>query len=130
MNKKAINIPNAPAPIGPYSQAININGMLFISGQIPINPKTREQVKGNIMQEAKQCLDNIEALLLAANYDKNDVVKCSIFLTEMKFFPQVNEVYADFFNGSVYPARETVQVSALPAGARVEISAIAIKERE
>ncbi|MGY6562725.1 MAG: Rid family detoxifying hydrolase [Luteibaculaceae bacterium] len=125
--KKSIAIPNAPKPIGPYSQAVELNNMLFISGQIPIVPESGIQIQDNIKGETAQCLQNIEALLVAAGYKKGNLVKCSIFLTDMGFFPEVNEVYASFFKDEVFPARETVQVSALPASARVEISAIAVK---
>jgi 2-iminobutanoate/2-iminopropanoate deaminase len=123
--KKVINTNNAPAPIGPYSQAVASNGFLFVSGQIPSNPVTGEIVSGNIKSETKQVMENIKAILAEAGLNFNNVVKTSIFLTDMGNFAQVNEVYGTYFTDQ-FPARETVQVAALPKNVNVEISVIAI----
>ena len=123
--KKVINTNNAPAPIGPYSQAVAANGFLFVSGQIPSNPATGEIVSGSIKAEAKQVMENINAILTEAGLDFSNVVKTSIFLTDMGNFAQVNEVYGTYFSDQ-FPARETVQVAALPKSVNVEISVIAI----
>jgi 2-iminobutanoate/2-iminopropanoate deaminase len=123
--KNVINTDNAPAPIGPYSQAIAANGFLFVSGQIPSNPSTGEIVSGDIRAEAKQVMENIKAILTEAQLNFSNVVKTSIFLTDMGNFAQVNEVYGTYFTDQ-FPARETVQVAALPKNVNVEISVIAI----
>ena len=126
MNKKALQIPNAPAPIGPYSQAILANGMLFISGQCPINPKTGLLEMETIESATHLVMSNIEKLLHAAEMDFTHIVKCSIFLKDLSDFQKVNAVYASYFD-SVPPARETVEVARLPLDATVEISCIAMK---
>jgi 2-iminobutanoate/2-iminopropanoate deaminase len=126
MNKKALQIPNAPAPIGPYSQAILANGMLFISGQCPINPKTGLLEMETIESATHLVMSNIEKLLHAAEMDFTHIVKCSIFLKDLGDFQKVNAVYATYFD-SVPPARETVEVARLPLDASIEISCIAIK---
>ena len=123
--KKVINTSNAPAPIGPYSQAVTANGFLFVSGQIPSNPSTGEIVSGDIKAEAKQVMENIKAILSEAQLNFSNVVKTSIFLTDMGNFAQVNEVYGTYFTDQ-FPARETVQVAALPKNVNVEVSVIAI----
>jgi len=123
--KKIINTNNAPAPIGPYSQAVAANGFLFVSGQIPSNPSTGEIVLGDIKAEANQVMENIKAILTEAGLNFSNIVKTSIFLTDMGNFAQVNEVYGTYFTGQ-FPARETVQVAALPKNVNVEISVIAI----
>ena len=123
--KKIIKIPNAPAPIGPYSQAIQKNDTLYVSGQIPLDPQTGELQLDSIQQAAKQVMENIKALVVTAGFKMTDVVKCSIFLKSMDDFADVNEVYASYFTTEP-PARETVQVSKLPLGVPVEISCIAI----
>ena len=123
--KKVINTNSAPAPIGPYSQAVSANGFLFVSGQIPSNPATGEIVSGDIKAEAKQVMENIKAILTEAGLSFSNVVKTSIFLTDMGNFAQVNEVYGTYFTDQ-FPARETVQVAALPKNVNVEISVIAI----
>ena len=123
--KKVINTNHAPAPIGPYSQAVAANGFLFVSGQIPSNPATGEIVSGEIKAEAKQVMENIKAILTEAGLSFSNVVKTSIFLTDMGNFAQVNEVYGTYFTDQ-FPARETVQVAALPKNVNVEISVIAI----
>src|SRR5438874_2609927 len=123
--KTVINTTNAPAPIGPYSQAIAVGGFLFVSGQIPIHPSTGEVVSGDIKAETKQVMENIKAVLIAAELDFSKIVKTSIFLTDMQSFAQVNEIYGTYFTDQ-FPARETVQVAALPKNVNVEISVIAI----
>ena len=123
--KKVINTSNAPAPIGPYSQAIAAGGFVFVSGQIPSNPITGEIISGDIKAEAKQVMENIKAILTEAGLDFNHLVKTSIFLTDMGNFAQVNEIYGTYFTEQ-FPARETVQVAALPKNVNVEISVIAI----
>jgi 2-iminobutanoate/2-iminopropanoate deaminase len=124
--KKAIDIPNAPTPVGSYSQAILNNGTLYISGQIPMNPVTKKVELLSIEKATHQVLKNIESLLNAAQMTSDDVVKCSIFLKDMNDFEIVNSIYSDFFQG-VFPARETVQVARLPLDVAIEISCIASK---
>ena len=126
MNKKALQIPNAPAPIGPYSQAILANGMLFISGQCPINPKTGLLEMETIESATHLIMSNIEKLLHEAEMDFTHIVKCSIFLKDLGDFQKVNAVYATYFD-SVPPARETVEVARLPLDSSIEISCIAMK---
>lgn len=125
MAKTIIYTEKAPAPIGPYSQAIRVNDTLFVSGQIALNPSTNELVSGNIELETHQVMKNIEAILQEAGLDFEHVVKCSIFLKDMNDFPIVNEAYGLYFEEDA-PARETVQVSRLPKDVNVEISCIAV----
>lgn len=124
--KKIITTDQAPAPIGPYSQAVGVNGFLFLSGQIPINPTTGELEQSSIKEETRQVMRNINAVLLEAGYDFSHIVKITIFLTDMSLFNEVNEVYGSFFKSN-FPARETVAVKGLPKGVNVEISATAYK---
>jgi len=124
--KKAIQIPNAPAPVGPYSQAILMDRQLYISGQIPLNPQTGQLEMNSIEEATKRVLQNIEALLQEASFTKEHVVKVSIFMKDLTEFQAMNAVYAEFFTG-VAPARETVQVSRLPLDVNIEISCIAYK---
>ena len=124
--KKIINTDQAPAPIGPYSQAVAVNGFLFLSGQVPINPTTGELEQSSIKEETRQVMRNINAVLLEAGYDFSHIVKVTIFLTDMSLFNEVNEVYGSFFKSN-FPARETVAVKGLPKGVNVEISATAYK---
>jgi 2-iminobutanoate/2-iminopropanoate deaminase len=124
--KQVIFTPNAPEPIGPYSQAILIQNTLYISGQIAINPKTNQLVNMSIVEETKQVLDNLKQVLLAASMDFDHVVKTSIFLKSMDDFAVVNQIYGEYFTNN-FPARETVAVRTLPKDVNVEISAIAIK---
>lgn len=126
MQRTIIYTPDAPKPIGPYSQAVLVNGTLFVSGQIAIYPESGEMVQTNISVETKQVMRNIEAILKAAGMSFAHVVKCSIFISDMNDFAAINEVYATYFPNNP-PARETVQVSKLPKGANVEISLIAVK---
>lgn len=123
--KKIIQIPGAPAPIGPYSQAILNNDTLYVSGQIPLDPKTGNLVVDSIENATSQVLNNIGSLLNEAGMDFSNVVKCSIFLKDLNDFVAVNGIYASFFS-SEPPARETVQVSRLPMDVPIEISCIAI----
>ena len=124
--KKALQIPGAPAPIGPYSQAILKNDTLYVSGQIPLNPKTGELVDSSIENATIQVMENISALLKEAEMTMDDIVKCSIFLKDLGDFEAVNAIYARYFR-SEPPARETVQVARLPKDVSVEISCIAIR---
>lgn len=121
-----IKTKNAPAPIGPYNQATMAGNTLFMSGQIALNPETGELIMDSIPNETHQVMKNLLAVLKEAKMDFSNVVKCSIFLSDMNNFPVVNEIYGSYFSGN-YPARETVQVSILPMGVNVEISAIAVK---
>jgi len=123
--KKIWNTNNAPAPIGPYSQAVSAGNMLFLSGQICIEPSSGNLIQGSIEEETHQVMKNITALLDEAGSSFEKVVKTSIFLMDMADFPRVNEVYGSYFSGN-YPARETVQVAGLPKSVRVEISMIAL----
>ena len=125
--KKIITIKNAPAPVGPYSQAIKKDNTLYASGQIAIDPISNELVIDTIHKETHQVMKNIEAILEAAEMSWDNVIKCSIFLTDMNNFGTVNEIYSSYFNKS-YPARETVEVSCLPKNVNVEISFIAIED--
>jgi 2-iminobutanoate/2-iminopropanoate deaminase len=124
--KKAISIDGAPAPIGPYSQAILMDKTLYVSGQIPLNPFTGLMVNDTIEEATTQVLENIQNLLLASGFEKSDIVKCSIFMKDMNEFAQMNAIYGSFFD-AIPPARETVQVAKLPMDVRIEISCIAIK---
>jgi len=126
MKKKIISTTNAPGAIGPYSQAILVNGFLYTSGQICINPATNELVMTNIQDETHQVMKNLKAILTEAGLGFDAVVKTSIFLQSMNDFQAVNEVYASYFT-SDFPARETVEVSKLPKGVNVEISMIAVE---
>lgn len=126
MKKIALQIPNAPAPVGPYSQAISVNGICFVSGQIPLNPATGLLEIDTIEEATHRVMSNIIQLLEAANMSIDNVVKCSIFLKDLNDFAKVNEIYASYFKG-VPPARETVQVVRLPLDVTIEISCIAIE---
>lgn len=127
MEKKIINTNNAPAPIGPYNQAVMVNNMLFISGQIALNPQDGTLYQGDdIATETKLVMENLKAILQEAGMDFNHIIKSTIFLMDMGQFGAVNEVYGSYFS-SDFPARETVQVAGLPKGVRVEISMIAAK---
>lgn len=123
--KQIINTTNAPSPIGPYSQAVIANGMLYISGQIAIIPETGELQTEDINTETQRVMQNIEAILQAANLNFSHVVKTTILLSSMDLFSRVNEVYASYFSTD-FPARETFAVKGLPKGVNVEISMIAV----
>ena len=122
--KSTIEIPSAPSPVGPYSQAIKYNGLTIASGQIAIDPKTGILDTSSIENETLQILKNIDALLKAGNLKRDNILKCSIFLKDMNDFNKVNEIYGSFFN-KPYPSRETVEVARLPKDANIEISFIA-----
>lgn len=124
--KKVVNTEDAPSPIGPYNQAIIAGGFIFVSGQIPSHPFTGEIVVDDITIATNLVMENIGAILKQAGADFADIVKTSIFLTDMKSFAEVNEVYGSYFTDN-FPARETVAVAALPKGVNVEISVIAVK---
>jgi 2-iminobutanoate/2-iminopropanoate deaminase len=125
--KKIIFTDKAPAPIGPYSQAILIGNTLYTSGQIALNPKTMELNLEDIETETKQVMDNLKAVLDAADMTFENVVKVTIFIMNMGDFARINSVYSTFFDKTTAPARETVQVAGLPKGVNVEISMIAVK---
>lgn len=124
--KKIINTPSAPAPIGPYNQAIIVNGTLYISGQVAINPATGDMMQNSIEEETHRVMQNLKAILDDAGMTFNNVVKTCIFLSDMNSFTKVNEIYGSYV-GEIAPARETVQVSKLPKNANVEISMIAVQ---
>lgn len=126
MSKKIILTNQAPAPIGPYSQAVQVGNTLYVSGQISIDPKTGDLVNGNIEKETIQVLENLKNIVEAAEMSLSDVVKCSIFVSDMGNFQKINLVYNEYFPNDS-PARETVEVSRLPKDVNVEISCIAIK---
>ncbi|MER3470319.1 MAG: reactive intermediate/imine deaminase [Chitinophagaceae bacterium] len=126
MEKQIINTPNAPAPIGPYNQAVLVNDTLYISGQICIDPTTGNLKNRDIQEETHQVMQNLKSILSAAGMSFDNVVKTTIFITDMNRFSEINEIYGKYFNGE-FPARETVQVSALPKFMNVEISMIAVK---
>jgi 2-iminobutanoate/2-iminopropanoate deaminase len=125
MEKRVIQTERAPKAIGPYSQAIQAGGFLFLSGQVPLDPKTGELVKGDIGQQTKQVLENIEGVLESQNLGMEDVVKATIFLKNIENFNQVNEVYSSYFPTSP-PARSTGEVARLPRDVEIEIEAIAL----
>ncbi|NDV17328.1 RidA family protein [Muricauda sp. TY007] len=125
--KKIINTSKAPAPIGPYNQAVLIKDTLYISGQIPIDPTTGELVKDDIKAETRQSMENLRAILEEAGMTFEHVIKSSIFIKDMNQFAQINEVYGTYFDADTAPARETVEVANLPKFVNVEISMIAIK---
>jgi 2-iminobutanoate/2-iminopropanoate deaminase len=124
--KEVIYTEAAPKPIGPYSQAVKAGNMLFVSGQIPIDPKTGEVVKGGIKEQTRQVLENIKAVLEAAGYTLNDVTMAFVFLADMNMFPEYNEVYAQYFKEKP-PARVTVQAARLPRDVLIEIAVIAVR---
>ncbi|HND75392.1 MAG TPA: RidA family protein, partial [Saprospiraceae bacterium] len=126
--KKVIFTERAPAPIGPYSQAVEANGMLYVSGQIPIDPATGQLITSDIESETRCVLENVKAILEACNLTLDDVVKSSIFITDMNNFARINAIYAEYFSGDNPPARETVQVASLPRSVNIEISVIAVTQ--
>ena len=128
MRKKAILTKKAPLPIGPYNQAIQFDNLLFISGQIPLNPKNGKLISSGIKEETNKVMTNIQCILKEAKMNFNNVVKTTIFLKDMNDFIEVNTEYAKFFENYIPPARETVQVSQLPKNVNIEISCIAIKD--
>ena len=124
--KKVIHTEKAPAALGPYSQAIEANGMLFVSGQIPFVPETMTLVSDCVKAQTKQSLENIKAILEAAGYTFKDVVRAGVFIKDMNDFASINEVYAEYL-GEVKPARACVEVARLPRDVKVEIEVIAVK---
>lgn len=125
--KKIINTSHAPAPIGPYNQAVLVNNILYTSGQIALNPITMELVLDDIKTETKQVMENLKAVLKAADMTFENVFKTTIFISDMHNFSNINEVYATYFNEATAPARETVEVANLPKFVNVEISMMACK---
>lgn len=125
MPRHAISTPNAPAAIGPYSQAVRAGGTVYLSGQIPLDPATGELVQADIATEARRVFDNLKAVCEAAGGSMEDVVRVGIYLIDMSDFAQVNAVMADYFQAP-YPARSTIAVSGLPRGARVEVDAVLV----
>jgi 2-iminobutanoate/2-iminopropanoate deaminase len=125
--KKIIYTENAPAPIGPYNQAVVVGNTLYTSGQIALNPQTMELVLDDIETETKQVMENMKAVLTAADMTFENVIKTSIFIMNMEDFSRINAVYGAYFNEATAPARETVQVACLPKNVNIEISMIAIK---
>ena len=134
MSKQIITTKNAPSPIGPYNQAVRAGNMLFISGQIAINPATSEMAMSDIIEETHQVMKNLKAILAEADMTFADVAKTTIFLSDMELFGQVNEIYGKYFDSSLpagqagFPARETVAVKGLPKNVNVEISMIAVSK--
>lgn len=126
MAKESIHTEKAPAAVGPYSQGIKVGDLVFVSGQMPVDPGTGEIVDGDITEKAKKCMENVLAILAGADMSADDIVKATIFLTDLNDFGRVNEVYASYFKGS-YPARSCVEVSRLPKDVTVEIEVIASK---
>jgi len=124
MTKQIINTNNAPAPIGPYNQAVKSGNFLFISGQVALKPGTNDLANTDIIEETHQVLQNLKVILAEAGMDFSNIVKTTIFLSDMELFSRVNEIYAKYFEGD-FPARETVAVKGLPKNANVEISVIA-----
>ncbi|MDG2147355.1 MAG: RidA family protein [Flavobacteriaceae bacterium] len=126
MKKKIISTSQAPSAIGPYNQSIKVNDTLFISGQIPLVPKTMELISGDIEEETHQVMKNLESIIKKAEMSFKNVVKSTIYLDNMKNFSKVNDVYGSYFEKGDEPARETVAVRSLPKGVRIEISMIAV----
>jgi 2-iminobutanoate/2-iminopropanoate deaminase len=124
--KRIISTPSAPAAIGPYSQAVEANNTLYLSGQIPINPATGVLVEGGIIEQTQQVFRNIQAILDAAGYTVDDVVKSTVYLADMQYFSEVNAIYKTFYT-TTFPARSAFAIKGLPMGALVEIETIATK---
>lgn len=127
--KKYLNTSAAPAAVGPYSQALKINGVIYTSGQLPINSKTGEMPE-TVKEQTRQSLKNVEAILVEGGSDLNNVIKTTVFMTDLNYFNEMNEVYASFFKEGAYPARSCFQVSKLPKDAKVEIEVIAIEKED
>ncbi|MGL4425572.1 MAG: RidA family protein [Cetobacterium sp.] len=124
--KRIINTTKAPAAIGPYSQAVEVNGTLYVSGQIPFVPETMTVISDDIKEQTRQSLENVKAILEEAGYTLNDVVKAGVFIKDMNDFISINEVYSEYL-GEVKPARACVEVARLPRDVKVEIEVIAVK---
>lgn len=125
MEKEAVVIKNAPAPLGPYSPAVKVEDFVFVSGQVPVDPSTGKLIERGIEEQVRQSLDNVKALLEASGSSLDKVVKVVVFIKDMDDFQAMNKVYAEYFTGA-YPARSCVQVAGLPLDARVEIEAMAL----
>jgi len=123
--KKVISTLKAPQAIGPYSQALRAGDFLFISGQLPVDPATGNNVEDDIEKQTHRVFKNIYAILEAASLDFSDIIQTQVFLSDMKFFPQVNNIYSSYINGSKLPARAAMQVACLPKNALIEIEAVA-----
>jgi len=126
--KKIIFTPKAPAPIGPYSQAVLSGNTLYVSGQIPINPESNQLITSSVQAQTKQVMENLKAVLFKAEMSFENVVKTTIFITDMNDFSVINSVYQSYFSDQNTPARETVEVSRLPKDVNVEISVIAVRD--
>jgi len=126
MTKRVIHTEKAPAALGPYSQAVEVNGTLYVSGQIPFIPETMTCVSDDVQEQTKQSLENVKAILEEAGYTLNDVVKAGVFIKDMNDFPLINEIYAQYFSENK-PARACVEVARLPKDVKVEIEVIAVK---
>ena len=129
MTKKIIHTLKAPSPVGPYSQAILTQGTLYVSGQVPLEPESGQVIAGDIVAQTNQVMKNLQAILVEARMDFSNVVKCSIFLTDLDNFEAVNEIFGQYFPADP-PARETVEVSRLPKEVDVEISCVAISQND
>jgi 2-iminobutanoate/2-iminopropanoate deaminase len=127
--KKTVVTPHAPKAVGPYSQAVLIGDTLYCSGQIPLDPESGEVVSGGVREQAERVFLNLGAVLRASGMEFSNVVKATIFTTDLSKFGELNEVYASFFS-EPYPARSTVQVSALPRGVQVEVEVVAIRDAD
>ena len=128
MTRKAISSPDAPSPVGPYSPALVWDRLVFISGQGPLNPKTGKRVEGDITEQTRQVFSNLDALLVAAGTSRTNVLKVNVYLAKIEDFGAMNEVYKEYFSGTTFPARTTIQAGALPGGIGVEIDIIAFKD--
>jgi 2-iminobutanoate/2-iminopropanoate deaminase len=126
-NRDVIATPQAPTPIGPYSQAVRKGNAFFISGQVAIDPVTGKLDTADIVTETKRVLDNVNAILAASGLKMTDIAKTTVYMTDLSDFSKMNDIYATYFGAGPYPARETVQVAALPKGVHLEISVVAIK---
>jgi len=126
MSKRYIHTENAPAALGPYSQAVEVNGTLYVSGQIPFIPATMELVSEDVQEQTKQSLENLKAILTEAGYSFTDVVKVGIFIKDMNDFGKINEIYAEYFT-ETKPARACVEVARLPKDVKIEIELVAVK---
>lgn len=127
---KTIETKEAPKAVGPYSQAIQVDKLIFVSGQLPVDPKTGQMVEKNIRIQTDRVLENLKAILKGVNLDLGDVVRCDVFLKDMNDFKELNEVYASKFVSNPKPARQTIQVARLPLDAMVEISCLAYKGKK
>ncbi len=125
MARKAISSPHAPSPVGPYSPALVWENLVFISGQGPLDPKTGKRVEGDIAAQTRQVFSNLDALLIAAGSSRSNALKVNVYLANIEDFGAMNEVYKEFFSGTTFPARTTIQAGALPGGIGVEIDIIA-----